>query len=468
MKSLLKIIRRYSLMVGLIIFIILFCNAGVLVGITYMAGRGIEAQDYGRKSMELTGKELLREKEGVVISEKGMEILEDTDFVWAMALDGKGRAVWEWNLPDDIPRSYTLQDVSGFSRWYLKDYPVRTWKSGEWLLVFGCDKESVVRHDMIMSIEMFEFLPVYMKAIVLINLVIIAVFIVGFGFRSYHALRPVAEGIEKLSLGGATDIPENGALEEIAKELNLVSRKLEEQQRALAKRDEARTEWIAGVSHDIRTPLSLIMAYSDQLAKDENLGGKNKNIAENMKKQSLIIRQLIADLNLTSKLAFQAQPLKKKICSPAALLRDCVAEFYNGQTEWGPDSESISPVLDDLHTVEIIVGKEAESIRITADEGLIRRAVRNLIGNSIRHNKEGCHVTVTLSVREDKICWRIEDTGSGIPEIVVQNIDRPDSEVHIMGLRLAFQIAKAHGGELTFIRREGGSYDVEFSAEREV
>lgn len=56
MKSLLKIIRRYSLMVGLIIFIILFCNAGVLVGITYMAGRGIEAQDYGRKSMELTGK----------------------------------------------------------------------------------------------------------------------------------------------------------------------------------------------------------------------------------------------------------------------------------------------------------------------------------------------------------------------------------------------------------------------------
>lgn len=114
------------------------------------------------------------------------------------------------------------------------------------------------------------------------------------------------------------------------------------------------------------------------------------------------------------------------------------------------------------------MGKEAESIRITADEGLIRRAVRNLIGNSIRHNKEGCHVTVTLSVREDKICWRIEDTGSGIPEIVVQNIDRPDSAVHIMGLRLAFQIAKAHGGELTFIRREGGSYDVEFSAEREV
>lgn len=261
MKSLLKIIRRYSLTVGLIIFVILFCNVGVFIGITYIAERSVKEQSYGRSSMEQAGKELCLTDTGVVISEKGLQILENTDFVWAMALDADGRAVWEWKLPDEIPRSYTLQDVSVFSRWYLKDYPVRTWKSGQWLLVFGCDKGKIARYDMIISAEGFKLFPVYAKAAVFVNLVIIVLFIIGFGFRFYLSLKPVAEGIDRLSLGEATDIPESGAMEELAKKLNLVSGKLKEQQKALAKRDEARTEWIAGVSHDIRTPLSLIVGY---------------------------------------------------------------------------------------------------------------------------------------------------------------------------------------------------------------
>ncbi len=468
MKSLLKIIRRYSLTVGLIIFVILFCNVGVFIGITYIAERSVKEQSYGRSSMEQAGKELCLTDTGVVISEKGLQILENTDFVWAMALDADGRAVWEWKLPDEIPRSYTLQDVSVFSRWYLKDYPVRTWKSGQWLLVFGCDKGKIARYDMIISAEGFKLFPVYAKAAVFVNLVIIVLFIIGFGFRFYLSLKPVAEGIDRLSLGEATDIPESGAMEELAKKLNLVSGKLKEQQKALAKRDEARTEWIAGVSHDIRTPLSLIVGYSDQLAEDENLSAENRKTAENMKRQSLVIRQLIADLNLTSKLAYQAQPLKKKICSPAAILRDCVAEVYNGQLERAGGAENKTPDMLSDHTVEIAVKAEAESVRMTADEGLVRRALKNLIGNSIRHNKEGCHVTITLLVKEIQICWRVEDTGPGIPETIVQNMDRQDSAVHIMGLRLASQIARAHGGELAFIRRSSGSYDVEFSAEREV
>lgn len=468
MKSLLKIIRRYSLTVGLIIFVILFCNVCVFVGITCIAERGIKEQVYGRDSMERMGKELYCSKEGVEISKKGLEILESTDFVWAMALDKDGCVVWKWRLPDEIPQNYTLQDVSVFSRWYLKDYPVRTWKSGKWLLVFGCDKGKIVRYDMLMSTEAFELFPVYIKAAVLVNVMIIVLFIIGFGFRFYRSMKPVVEGIDKLSLGEATDIPENGSMQELAKELNLVSEKLEEQRRILAKRDEARTEWIAGVSHDIRTPLSLIVGYSDKLSEDYNLSEENQRIAESMKRQSLIIRQLIADLNLTSRLAYQVQPLKKSICSPAAILRDCIAEVYNGQLGQIYDGEGAKSDLIPDHTIEIAIKKEAESVKIMADEGLLRRALRNLIGNSIRHNKEGCHVTVTLSVKENRVCWRIEDTGCGIPQIVVQNMERQDGVVHIMGLRLVSQIAKAHGGELEFIRRGSGSYDVEFSVEREV
>ena len=258
--------------------------------------------------------------------------------------------------------------------------------------------------------------------------------------------------------GEAVDIPESGAMEELAGKINRVSGKLKEQQEMLARRDEARTEWIAGVSHDIRTPLSLIVGYADKLSQDMSLDEENRRTAEKMKRQSLIIRQLIADLNLTSKLLYQAQPLKRKDCSAAAVLRECAADFYNGETELSSGGGGAADFV-----IEIIVGKEAESVRITADEGLLKRALRNLIGNSIRHNEEGCQVTVSMRADQSEVSWRIEDTGKGIPETVVRNLDRTESTVHIMGLRLVAQIAKAHGGKLSFIRRSGGNYDAELS-----
>ena len=142
-----------------------------------MTMRNREGLVFGRDSMEQVGEELLEAEEGTVLSEKGQKILENTDFIWAMALDGEGRAVWEWRLPDEVPRKFTLQDVAVFSRWYLEDYPVRTWKSGELLLVFGCDKEKITRYDMLMSLDTFRFLLVYLKVMAIANILIILLFI---------------------------------------------------------------------------------------------------------------------------------------------------------------------------------------------------------------------------------------------------------------------------------------------------
>ena len=74
-------------------------------------------------------------------------------------------------------------------------------------------------------------------------------------------------------------------------------------------------------------------------------------------RQSLVIRQLIQDLNLTSKLAYHAQPLHKTEFSPAILLRECVAEFYNEGMEQN-------------YEIEVAVTEEGEQVRITGDEGL--------------------------------------------------------------------------------------------------
>lgn len=457
MKSLFRIIRRYSLTVGVIILIILVSNGCLLTGIGYYVSKQEASERFSKISvstMELIGDEFSERKDGnqmplpYVLSEKGMEILEDSEFIWAMALDREGKAVWQWKLPPEIPVQYSIQDVAAFSRWYLADYPVRVLVSGELLLVFGCDPGLIFRHSLVISEPLIEFLAIYGKAAVFINLLVILLFVLGFGCRFYRSMKPIAQGIEDLAAQKPVHLKERGAVGELAGKLNEASELLLSQNKALARKDFARTEWIAGVSHDIRTPLSLIMGYSDRLARDPSLQNGNRLLAENIRRQSLIIRQLIANLNLTSKLAYQAQPLKKTRCLLVALLRSAISDIYNEELEQGGEYE-----------FEIMMKEEMEQVWVQADEGLLMRALRNLLGNSIKHNPAGCQITVSLTRQEDCLSCFVQDTGPGIPEEVVQNMAKPDSRVHIMGLCLTDQIARAHGGSLEFQKRAEGNYD---------
>lgn len=457
MKSLLRIIRRYSLTAGLIIVIILASNAMAFLYVGYYVADDTGAQDYGRGTLDEITEEVVETQGAICVSEEGIKRFEESDFVWGMALDEKGNVVWDYKLPEEIPRQYTLQEVSAFSRWYLEDYPVRVWSKGKLLFVFGCNPETIARYDMIMATSFFKNLPVLLKIMIVVNFLVILLFVVVFGYRFYRSMRPVAQGIELLTYQEPVDLEEKGLAGELAGKLNAVSKILSDQSREIAKRDQARTEWIAGVSHDIRTPLSLIMGHSDKLSRDGEIGEENRRRAESIKKQSIVIRDLIADLNLTSKLTYQTQPINISSVAPTFVLRECVAEFYNGDI----GEEFKHNEIEQKFSIEIRIDEEAEQIRAEADERLIRRALRNLLGNSIRHNPEGCHIRISLYKSGKEICWLVEDTGSGIPEIIVENIDVEKSAVHIMGLRLTDKIARAHGGKLNFIKRENGNYDAE-------
>lgn len=452
MKSLLKIIFRYSVTAGAIIFAVLIFNMSVFIYWGYKTVDSSKNTQFSRNSLEEVGRELYQKDGRWEITGQGIEKMKDMGYQWSMALDGRGTVVWEWRLPDNFARSYSLKDVAAFTRWYLHDYPVAVWQSGDLLLVVGLDKETYVRFSELFPLSNIEGIPGYLSLAFTVNAVLILFLVLLLGYRFYRALKPIGKGIERLSRQEDVNLKVKGMAEDLAGQLNKASSVLQKQKEMLSKRDQARTEWISGVSHDIRTPLALILGYSDRLKKEENLSGDAKRSAEIICRQSLIIRQLIDDLNLTSKLAYQAQPLKKSLCSPAQILRECAADIYNEDI---PEEKSAETEM------ELLISPDAEQIRILADSGLLKRALRNLIGNSIRHNPQGCMVGIRLSRSGSQVRWKISDTGRGIPETVVQNMDTQTEKVHIMGLRLARQIARAHGGDLVFCRRETGSYDVE-------
>ena len=122
---------------------------------------------------------------------------------------------------------------------------------------------------------------------------------------------------------------EKGVFSEIAEKINKTSEILQMQAEQLRKKETARANWIAGVSHDIRTPLSMIMGYAGQLENSENLSETERKKAAVIVKQSSRMKDLINDLNLASKLEYDMQPLTMKQENAVA-----TSAFCPGHLNW--------------------------------------------------------------------------------------------------------------------------------------
>lgn len=437
MKSLSKIFVRYLLTALTIILITLFLNLVIFI----ITGFRI-AQTSPRQvstSREIAG-ELKIDSGSVSLSDVGYEYLAQS-YAWSMLLDEKGQVVWNWNLPDSLNHAYTPNEIAAFSKWYLDDYPVTELITDLGLLIIASPKGSLwkqsVIFDMDSVIQMIYMVPVTLIA----NLIFVFLLALFMGFLFYRSLRTVAVGIEQLSEQKPIHLPEKGMTEMLARQLNRTSDILAEQKKRLKQRDDARTNWISGVSHDIRTPLSLIMGYASALKEDPSLTEDQRRQAEMMELQSLQIKHLIEDLNLTSKLEYEMQPLRTSDFQPSRLLRKIVSDFYNQG-------------LADEFVIDLYIDPKTEQITLNGDTALLERAFRNLIQNSIRHNPGGCRITVTVCPEKEGVCFRLSDDGCGIPEAVIRALNGtlPDTEKapHIMGLRIVSQIFRAHGWEMNF------------------
>lgn len=466
MRTFFRGIRRYLVSAFLIIVLILFSNFVVLFYMMYSTTGGDGTSSITlRNTLESAGQDISLTENGYKMSKKGKNALKEYGFVWAMALNEEGTVIWEWKLPDDMPRQYSVFDVASFSRWYLNDYPVRVWNVNDLLLVCAQSPDEIAILNLPVSVQQIVKFPYYVQLFVIVNLAVILLFVIIFGWRFYASVKLISEGIEGLSRKEPVHLKEKGSARELAEKLNSTSDILRDQEEKLSRRDQARADWIAGVSHDIRTPLTLIVGYSERLLENPSLGEEEKAMAQTIQRQSGLIKQLIEDLNLTSKLSYDTFSLHLTTCAPAQTLRECIADIYN---------RGLQPQF----SIDLIVTDEAEKFRLPADEPLMKRAIHNVLGNSIRHNPDGCQVNVRLSSDGENLHYLFEDSGPGIPNEIVSCLEaeREDksqmqkdsqrrnavSQPHIMGMRLTRQIVRLHGGTVYYYKRKNGNYDCGF------
>lgn len=437
MKSLSKIIGRYLFCAVLMLLITLFLNFFLYVVCGFQTIRTTNHSVSGIRRLSAE----LEEHDGEIrMSDAGYEVLADA-WEWAMLLDDRGNVIWNWRLPGHLNHPYTVSDTASFSKWYLDDYPVSEWVTDYGLLVTAQPRGSIWKYNVKERAEVIRYLFFMIPITLGSNLFLLFVMVFFLGFRFYRSLRRLEVGIEQLSEEKTVCLPEKGMTELLARQLNRTSDLLSRQRERLARRDDARAAWISAVSHDIRTPLSLIMGYAADLNADPDLTEGQRRLAGIMEAQSLKIKRLIEDLNLTSRLEYDMQPLRSAPLKPARLLRAVVSEFYNQG-------------LSEAHRIDLYIDPDVEQVTQNGDLPLLTRAFSNLIQNSIRHNPQGCTVTVTAYPEQDGICFQVSDDGCGIPEAVIQSLagTLPESEKapHVMGLRIAWQIFRAHGWDMIF------------------
>jgi len=258
-------------------------------------------------------------------------------------------------------------------------------------------------------------------------LALMAAWVIVYRMRApLAALRAAARSIER----GEQPPPlsESGPLElrEVAAAFNQMSR-------GLARLEEDRALVLAGVSHDLRTPLARLRLGVEMMPGEETA---RREMVSDIEEMDRIVGQFL-DFARTS----GGEALSEE--SVGEIGRAVVAQYVARGTPLEQRIETTAP----------------QPVRPLA----LRRMISNLIDNALRYAGRG--VAVNITQQRDRTIVEVCDRGPGIPAAEVERLKQPFQRLETarsgsggsgLGLAIVTRIARWHGGDLDLLPREGG------------
>ena len=210
-----------------------------------------------------------------------------------------------------------------------------------------------------------------------------------------------------------------------------------------------RREFVANVSHELKTPLTSIQSLAETL-----LGGALEDPANNRRFVGMVaedaarLSRLIDDLLELSQIESKAVPLKRRPVLLRPLLEEVIARLRH-QLEG--------------RSVRVELSVPPETPPVDGDPERLRQIFSNLLDNAIKFNQSGGRIAITAGAADGQLRVSIEDTGIGIPETDLPRIferfyrvDKARSrELGGTGLGLAIvkHLVELHGGSVSAASR---------------
>lgn len=254
---------------------------------------------------------------------------------------------------------------------------------------------------------------------------------------------------------GLLQLPVNQSGDEIDRltaAFNQMASRLTAHMQALQQHDQVQQEFLANISHDLRTPLAALRGYLETLLLKEGAlsSQEQHNYLEIATKQSERLTMMVSKLFELAKLNTKRVTLNRESFQLGDLVEDVVQKFQ---------------LSAEKRSVELYTDVPDNDPFVSADIGLIERVLENLIENAMRYTPPGGKIVLIMTVEPQHVMLQVTDTGSGIDGEDLQRVfDRfyrggrtqdPDSGNAGLGLAIVKSILSLHGADVTVTSSRG-------------
>jgi signal transduction histidine kinase len=258
--------------------------------------------------------------------------------------------------------------------------------------------------------------------------------------------------VEVPAIPSKAERPEDDEIERLRRLFLQLAERTRGQMRELQKTDDMRRQFLANVSHDLRTPLTTLQVHLETLSLKEDLPMEERRelLAVTLAQCRRLIR-LVERLLELAKLDARHVALSPEPFQLAELVQDIAMKFELAARHAG---------------VGLRIEHPGSLPLVSADIPLIERVIDNLIENGVRYAAQGGEVTVRLMPESQAVRVEVHDTGPGIPDNERERVfdrfyrgdkSRSSGSGHAgLGLAIVRSILELHGSTIDFVSGSGG------------
>lgn len=278
---------------------------------------------------------------------------------------------------------------------------------------------------------------------------VVTIGLAGGWWLASRAIRPIAEisrAAEKISDG---DLSRRINVSEAESELGQLAGVLNQTFERLEKSFEQQVRFTADASHELRTPISVILTQIQLALSRERSGKEYRQTLETCERATERMRVLVNSLLELARVDSGDFELMGEECDLGRIAREAM--------------EFVEPLAKQKN---VTVNHSIESVKINADALKLGQVFINLLTNAIQHNKDGVEVCLSVKQNGSRAIVRVADNGIGIPaEAMPQlfarfyRVDQSRSRAKGnsgLGLAICKVIVEAHGGTIS-AKSESGS-----------
>lgn len=386
------------------------------------------------------------------ISKAGKNLLVKSD-LWIQILDATGKEVYNYDKPSTISDTYQPYELLNLYQYGTNKYSIFVnsvdagGSSYSYLIGFPLHISKAV---MYVDTDRYNSGKTLIITTIILTVLLILALTVFYNVVISKSYKRIRASLGSIASRTYKPVLNHRFLAEIYEGLDTLNHDIALTDHQREKDTKAREEWLANITHDLKTPLAPIRGYAELLseANTDIPAEQSQKYGEVILKNTLYAEQLVNDLKLTYQLQSNMLPLKKELVNISLFVKEVIIDILNT-----PDFEGRN----------VTFFTSSEEVACLFDPLLLRRAITNIIVNALTHNDRSTEVRISLDA-DNGVKLTVADNGNGMTTEELDDLftryyrgtsTEIKSEGSGLGMAIAKQIVEAHDGSICAESKQG-------------